>query len=223
MAPVHRAHRTRPRRHRPPARVRPGTRSGPRPRPAAGGAHRGRARRGPGRHRTGRAPAPAPRGVRAAVRLARRRGVQARRRGPHHPRLTLDGLVVARETWRTTVGGTGIAPAHGPREYLAARRLRRALGMPERVFAKVGTEVKPVYVDFTGPRYVSSFATLLRAARQTSGDDVPVVFTELLPDLDESWLPGADGRATAASCGFSSAIRNVPERGRRPAPRACRR
>lgn len=114
--------------------------------------------------------------------------------GPHHPRLTLDGLVVARETWRTTVGGTGIAPAHGPREYLAARRLRRALGMPERVFAKVGTEVKPVYVDFTGPRYVSSFATLLRAARQTSGDDVPVVFTELLPALDESWLPGADGR-----------------------------
>lgn len=114
--------------------------------------------------------------------------------GPHHPRLTLDGLVVARETWRTTVGGTGIAPAHGAREYLAARRLRRSLGMPERVFAKVGTEVKPVYVDFTGPRYVSSFATLLRAARASSGDDVPVVFTELLPDLDEAWLPDAKGR-----------------------------
>ncbi|WP_235037185.1 lantibiotic dehydratase [Actinomadura sp. K4S16] len=114
--------------------------------------------------------------------------------GPHNPRLTLDRLVVARETWRTTVGGTGIVPAHGPREYLAARRLRRSLGMPERVFAKVGTEVKPVYVDFTGPRYVSSFATLLRTARESSGDDVPVVFTELLPDLDESWLPDAAGR-----------------------------
>lgn len=114
--------------------------------------------------------------------------------GVHHPRLTLDGLVVARETWRTTVGGTGLAPAHGPEEYLAARRLRRSLGMPERVFAKVGTEVKPVYVDFTGPRYVSSFATLLRAARATSGDGVPVAFTELLPDLDESWLPDAQGR-----------------------------
>ncbi|WP_240809718.1 lantibiotic dehydratase [Actinomadura sp. WMMA1423] len=114
--------------------------------------------------------------------------------GPHQPRLTLDRLVVARETWRTTVGGTGIAPAHGHHEYLAARRLRRALGMPERVFAKVGTEVKPVYVDFTGPRYVSSFATLLRTAREASGDDVPVVFTELLPDLDESWLPDAEGR-----------------------------
>ncbi|NDU73876.1 lantibiotic dehydratase [Actinomadura sp. DSM 109109] len=114
--------------------------------------------------------------------------------GPHHPRLTLDGLVVARETWRTTVGATGIATAHGPREYLAARRLRRSLGMPERVFAKVGTEVKPVYVDFTGPRYVSSFATLLRSARATSGDGVPVVFTELLPDLDRSWLPDARGR-----------------------------
>ncbi|MFC6929285.1 hypothetical protein ACFQHO_02230 [Actinomadura yumaensis] len=115
--------------------------------------------------------------------------------GPHHPRLTLDGLVVARETWRTTVGATRLAPGGGAaREYLAARRLRRSLGLPERVFAKVGTEVKPVYVDFTGPRYVSAFATMLRAGRASSGDGVPVVFTELLPGPEDAWLADAQGR-----------------------------
>lgn len=115
--------------------------------------------------------------------------------GRHHPRVTLDRLVVVRETWRTTVGGTGIAPKKGAvPEYLAARRMRASLGLPERVFAKVGTEVKPVFVDFTGPRYVSGFATMIRAARDVHGDDVPVTFTELLPGPEDAWLEDAQGR-----------------------------
>ncbi|TDD84514.1 hypothetical protein E1293_12830 [Actinomadura darangshiensis] len=114
---------------------------------------------------------------------------------PHQPRVTVERLVVTRETWRTTVGATGLGPARGAGpEYLAARRLRRSLGLPERVFAKVGTETKPVHVDFTGPRYVSAFAAMLRAARESSGDGVSVVFTELLPDSGEVWLPDARGR-----------------------------
>ncbi|WP_307796437.1 lantibiotic dehydratase [Actinomadura barringtoniae] len=115
--------------------------------------------------------------------------------GPHQPRITLDRVVVARETWRTTVGATGLVPGRGPaREYLDARRLRQSLGLPDRVFAKVGTEIKPVYVDFTGPRYVSAFATMLRSAHATSGDDVPVVFSELLPGPQDAWLADAKGR-----------------------------
>ncbi|RFU39906.1 lantibiotic dehydratase [Actinomadura logoneensis] len=115
--------------------------------------------------------------------------------GAHHPRVTLDRLVVVRETWRTTVEGTGIAPKTGAvPEYIAARRLRASLGLPERVFAKVGTEVKPVYVDFTGPRYVSSFAAMVRAARDSSGGDVLVTFTELLPGPEDAWLEDGRGR-----------------------------
>ncbi|MCP2342414.1 lantibiotic dehydratase [Actinomadura rupiterrae] len=115
--------------------------------------------------------------------------------GPHHPRITLDRLVVVRETWRTTVGGTGLVKATGAvPEYLAARRLRASLGLPERVFAKIGTEVKPVYVDFTGPRYVSAFAAMLRSTRERSGADVPVVFSELLPGPGDAWLEDAQGR-----------------------------
>ena len=101
---------------------------------------------------------------------------------PYTPRVTVDRLVVTRETWRTTIGASGLAPATGRvPEYLAARRLRAALGLPERVFAKLGTEVKPVYLDFTSPRYISAFCTMLRTARTNAGDDVQVVFSELLP------------------------------------------
>jgi hypothetical protein len=114
---------------------------------------------------------------------------------PHTPRITLDRLVVARETWRATVGATGLADVTGERpRYLAARRWRRDLGLPERVFVKAGTETKPFYVDFTSPLYVSSLCTMLRSARAAGGDGVPVTVTEMLPTPDQAWLPDAAGR-----------------------------
>ncbi|MEV5569725.1 lantibiotic dehydratase [Spirillospora sp. NPDC052269] len=135
--------------------------------------------------------------------------------GAHHPRVTLDRLVVVRETWRTTVGETGIAPKKGAApEYLAARRLRASLGLPERVFAKVGTEVKPTYVDFTGPRSVSAFASMVRSARDASGDGVPVTFTELLPGPEEAWVEDAEGRR------YSSELRVQIVDPERPGPAA---
>lgn len=112
---------------------------------------------------------------------------------PHTPRITVDRLVVARETWRTTVAGTGLAEVTGeaPR-YLAGRRWRAELGLPERVFVKVGTETKPFYADLTSPLYVSSLCTILRSAR-AAGDDVPVLVSEMLPTPDQAWLPDAAG------------------------------
>ena len=77
--------------------------------------------------------------------------------GPHTPRVTVDRLVVQRETWRTTVGETGLTAAAGEsRRYLGVRAWRDRLGLPERVFAKLGSESKPVYVDFTSPASVAS-------------------------------------------------------------------
>lgn len=116
-------------------------------------------------------------------------------REPHTPRITIDRLVVTRETWRTTVGSTGLVTATGRiPEYLAARRLRAALGLPERVFVKIATEVKPVYLDLTSPRYVSAFSTMLRTAAETHGADTPIIISELLPGPDQAWLPDAQGR-----------------------------
>ena len=113
----------------------------------------------------------------------------------HTPRLTVDRLVVTRETWRMTAAETGLLKTKGRlNEYLAARRLRRELDLPEQVFVKLGTEVKPVYVDFTSPRYISAFATMLRTAHTKAGDDAQVVIGELLPGPEDAWLPDAEGR-----------------------------
>jgi hypothetical protein len=112
----------------------------------------------------------------------------------HNPRITIDRLVVSRETWRCNVAEAWLTGSGGLPEYLAARRLRRTLGLPDKVFAKIGTEVKPVYLDLTSPRYVSAFATMLRAAREKAGDHTEVVMTELLPGPDQAWLPGPGGQ-----------------------------
>jgi hypothetical protein len=112
----------------------------------------------------------------------------------HNPRITIDRLVVSRETWRTTVAQAWPTDSGGLPEYLAIRRLRRALDLPDKVFVKIGTEVKPVYLDLTSPRYVSAFATMLRAAREKAGGQTVVVMTELLPGPDQAWLPGPGGQ-----------------------------
>jgi lantibiotic biosynthesis dehydratase-like protein len=112
----------------------------------------------------------------------------------HVPRVTIDRVVVVRETWRTTVAQAWPSKSGGLAEYLAVRRLRRALGLPERIFVKIKTEVKPVYVDLTSPRYVSALATMLRSARERGGDETGVTMTELLPGPDQAWLPGPGGQ-----------------------------
>ncbi|HEY7431393.1 MAG TPA: lantibiotic dehydratase [Streptosporangiaceae bacterium] len=114
--------------------------------------------------------------------------------GPHSPRITVDRLVVARETWRITIGASGLTVANRLPEYLAARRLRRGLGLPDKLFAKVSTEIKPVYLDLTSPRYLSAFCTMLRSTQQKSGDGVEIAFTEMLPGAQDAWVPDASGQ-----------------------------
>jgi hypothetical protein len=113
----------------------------------------------------------------------------------HSPRITVDRLIVARQTWRTTIGATGLARQQGDSaRYLATRRWRRELGLPERVFVRIATETKPVYTDFTSVRYVSNLCTMLRSAWMRAGDDVKLTISELLPAPEDAWVPDAAGR-----------------------------
>lgn len=115
--------------------------------------------------------------------------------GGHTPRLSIDQMVVSRETWRTTVGASGLAGVTGDdQRYLAARRWRRAIGLPEQVFIKIQTEVKPLFVDFTSPLYVASLAAMLRSAQAAHGDQVTLTVTEMLPTADQAWVPDTAGR-----------------------------
>jgi len=113
----------------------------------------------------------------------------------HQARITVDQLVVARETWRTTAAGTGLAQVKRDSDrFLAARRLRRELGLPDRVFVKIGTEVKPCYADLTSPHSVATLATMIRSAVQSHGQQVPVTISEALPGQADAWLQDAAGR-----------------------------
>jgi hypothetical protein len=112
----------------------------------------------------------------------------------HTPRITLDRLVVFRETWRTTAGATDLLPVRDEAgEFLAARRWRRRLNLPERCFVKVATEPKPFYVDLSSPLFVSACCAVLRAACRARNGDVAVTVTEMLPDLGHAWVPGPGG------------------------------
>jgi hypothetical protein len=127
--------------------------------------------------------------------------------GTHTPRITVDGLVFVRETWRTTVGDTGLAGVIGERErYLAVRRWRQVLQLPERVFIRIDTEVKPCYLDLTSPLYARILCNMLGAAHRRGGPGTSLAISEMLPGPDDAWLTDADGLRYA--CELRAQIRD---------------
>lgn len=112
----------------------------------------------------------------------------------HSARVTIDRMVVARETWRRTVGELAFRTLTDERQrYLAVRRWRAELGLPERVFVKIDTEVKPIYVDLTSPVYVNILCTALRAGDRDGGPDTAVVISEMVPAAAGAWVPDHHG------------------------------
>jgi hypothetical protein len=115
--------------------------------------------------------------------------------GPHTPRIVIDEVVISRETWRPTLAASGLTGATNESErFLAARRWRHALGLPERIFVGVASEVKPMFVDLTSPQYVASLIHLLSAARLNNGDETRITVTEMLPHPRHAWVADAEGR-----------------------------
>ncbi|MGB2569960.1 thioesterase domain-containing protein [Micromonospora citrea] len=114
---------------------------------------------------------------------------------PYTPRITLGEMVVARQTWRTTVGASGLAAVTDERDrFLAVRDWRRRLGLPEQVYVKFGTETKPCFVDLSSPAFSAMFCAMVRAARTDGGDDASLLVSEMLPTARDAWVPDAAGR-----------------------------
>jgi hypothetical protein len=113
----------------------------------------------------------------------------------HTPRVSIDRVTVMRETWRFAAGELEFAQVKDEAErFLATRRWARSLGMPRQVFVKVPIETKPCYVDFDSPVYVNLLAKLMRSTAEKGGKEMQAVFTEMLPGVEQSWLPDAEGR-----------------------------
>ena len=70
--------------------------------------------------------------------------------------------------------------------FIGARRWARAQGLPRFLFFKSSSERKPSYLDLDSPHSVDNFLRMLHGAQRVS-------VSEMLPAIDHSWLPDAQG------------------------------
>ncbi|MEU6073739.1 amino acid adenylation domain-containing protein [Micromonospora sp. NPDC047074] len=116
----------------------------------------------------------------------------------HQPRVTIDSLVVSRESW--TFAAADLAFADTRDEALRFRQARAwagGHGLPRHVFLRCAGERKPVHADLTSLASVDLVSRSVRRARRHAGDDARVAVVEMLPAPDQLWLTGPDGRYTA--------------------------
>ncbi|TDV48685.1 lantibiotic dehydratase [Actinophytocola oryzae] len=105
----------------------------------------------------------------------------------HHPRVTIDRLVMHRESWRFDATDVEWVRRRDPAErFRLAQRWRLDHGLPMRAFYRVPALTKPIFVDF------GAIVLCERMAKAVRGAD-RVTLTEMLPDTDELWLTDAAG------------------------------
>jgi lantibiotic biosynthesis dehydratase-like protein len=81
----------------------------------------------------------------------------------HRPRISIDRLVIARETWQFPANQFDFtATSDEAVRFAGARAWWRRQSLPEQVFVKVPGETKPFFVDFTSPLYVNILAKAVR-------------------------------------------------------------
>lgn len=121
--------------------------------------------------------------------------------GTATPRVVIDGLVYQRARWRTTLPRADRGSSFDRWRTMVA--VRRAHGLPRRVFVRHPAEPKPFYVDFADP------VALLDLARLPPGE---VVVTEMLPEPGRLWWgPGAGRQCAELRVGVLVAGRNHEE------------
>ncbi|MER5729489.1 lantibiotic dehydratase [Streptomyces sp. NPDC002138] len=120
----------------------------------------------------------------------------------HSPRVTVDRLVVARETWRLPQSGIDFADEKDEaRRFVRARRWRERHGLPRFVFVVLPTETRPFYVDFDSPVYLNILAKALRRLARNDPDGRAVI-TEMLPSPEQAWLTDDQGAAYTSELRF---------------------
>jgi hypothetical protein len=115
----------------------------------------------------------------------------------HTPRITIDSLVVSRESWMFTAADLAFAgTADEALRFRQARAWATAHGLPRHVFFRCAGERKPIHADLTSLASIDLVSRAVRRARR-HGDDAVVGVAEMLPTPDQLWLHDADGRYTA--------------------------
>jgi hypothetical protein len=106
----------------------------------------------------------------------------------HSPRVTVDRMILARETWRFTPDQLPFATeTNEARRYVTARHWREQHQLPRHIFLTSATEPRPCYIDFDAPTYINILA---KAARRLARHNptAHLTITEMLPAPDQTWL-----------------------------------
>ncbi|MGW3493810.1 lantibiotic dehydratase [Streptomyces sp. NPDC001020] len=100
------------------------------------------------------------------------------------PRVRLGNVVLQRKSWRFAADQLPpVTAGQSDHEwFLAWREWQRRAGLPRHVFAGLGGERKPQYVDF------DSYACLRLLETAVRKSDSAVTLTEMLPGPDQLWL-----------------------------------
>ncbi len=115
--------------------------------------------------------------------------------GAHTPRVTIDDLVVSRETWRLPATEPAWADsADESVRYLQARAWAASHGMPRHLFLRFAGEKKPIYGDLTSLASIDLISRALRRSRRTVGADATVSVSEMMPTPDQAWLTDGQGQ-----------------------------
>lgn len=110
----------------------------------------------------------------------------------HNARVSIDRLVVCRESWTFLAQeATWAFVKDERRRYAAARRWRTVHGIPERCFVALPVERKPMAVDFRSLPLVNLLGKSIR--RTVDSGATGFTLSEMLPDLDRLWLQDAHG------------------------------
>lgn len=112
----------------------------------------------------------------------------------HWPRVTIDKMVVNRESWSRDAAEMTFAQENDERDrFLGARRWAQQLGLPRFVFVRVPTETKPFYVDLESVAYVELMCKMVRGTQDSDEPHKSVKISEMLPTQDNLWLPDNEG------------------------------
>lgn len=112
----------------------------------------------------------------------------------HNPRITIDRLVVSRESWSFPASECIFAfEKDAATRFLRTREWLQTRKLPRFVFVKVPVELKPFYVDFESSIYIDILSKNIRRTLEAGGDAALVTFSEMMPVHEQTWLPDAEG------------------------------
>jgi hypothetical protein len=117
---------------------------------------------------------------------------------PHMPRISVDGVVLERESWAVAPARLARAVSAGAAPEALARVLREQ-HVPRFTFVHVPGQQKPLFCDTQNPPLLRALARHLRGAVDVGE---PARFVEMLPGFGELWLRDLDGAAHTSEFRF---------------------